>query len=77
MKAPRSLRFIYNNEVNTSTNVNEYIVDGKGETQRRSMFDTELLKIVFELRYGLQTASNVIYFSAIRRGYLRIARLEL
>ncbi len=75
MHTPRSLRFVYNDEIRYKTNVNEYLVGTTGNQQRNSIYNTEAHDVSFILREAKQIAANEAIIASERRNNLKLARL--
>lgn len=75
MKTRNNLRFLYNDEIKTPTNVNEYIVNAKGEYERKSLMETGKDKLALSLRSAVQITNNVLIVPSERRNDLRLVKI--
>ncbi len=58
LKTPKSLKFIFNDEVKYENTVSEYVLKGDGSFDRNSILNTKNKKMRLLFRKGLQVASN-------------------
>lgn len=75
MHTPRSLRFVYNDEIRYKTTINEYLVGTTGNQERNSIYNTETHDVSLLLREGKQIAANEAIIASERRSNLKLARL--
>lgn len=76
MRGGNSLRFLYNDEVKSDTNVNEYLVLGTGQSKRKSLFNTEEKEVYLLFRYAIQISASEFLVPSERRGELRLVRFS-
>lgn len=75
MHTPRSLRFVYNDEIRYKTTINEYLVGTTGNQERNSIYNTEAHDVSLLLREAKQVAANEAIIASERRSNLKLARL--
>lgn len=76
-KTRGSLRFLYNDEVKMPTNVQEYSLNGKGQSERRSLFSTADEKLFLEFKQALQTGASEVFVPSTGRNQFRLVRIRL
>ncbi len=72
MENPRSLRFLFNDEIRFENTVSEYVVNGRGEFDRNSLFHTRDLNLRLRFRDGIQVAANEMVLPSEHRNRLRL-----
>ena len=72
MENPRSLRFLFNDEIRFENTVSEYVVNGRGEFDRNSLFHTRDLNLRLRFRDGVQVAANEMILPSEHRNRLRL-----
>ncbi len=75
LKSKNNLRFIFNEEIKSDANVNEYIVLADGRIKRKSLFNVEEHRLAIQLRKGIQIAHNQFIVPSERKGDLKIVKL--
>ena len=75
MENPRSLRFLFNDEIRFENTVSEYIVNGRGEFDRNSLFHTRDLDLRLRFRDGVQVAANEMILPSEHRNKLRLVKV--
>ncbi len=75
VKTPRSLRFLFNDEIRYENTVSEYILKSSGEYDRNSVLSTDDQKIRLRFRDALQVSSNEIIIPSELRNKLKLVRL--
>ena len=76
MENPSSLRFIFNDEIRFENTVSEYVVNGRGEFDRNSLFNTRDLQLRLRFRDGVQTAGNEVVLPSEHRNKLRLVKMS-
>ena len=75
-KTKNALRVLYNDQISLETNLNEYVVTGKGENVRNSLLNTaQIDKIRLRVRDALQTDFNTVFVPAHTRNGLKFVKL--
>jgi len=75
MENPRSLRFLFNDEIRFENTVSEYVVNGRGEFDRNSLFHTRDLDLRLRFRDGIQVAANEMILPSEHRNKLRLVKM--
>ncbi|NJC27358.1 hypothetical protein [Neolewinella antarctica] len=75
MENPRSLRFLFNDEIRFENTVSEYVVNGRGEFDRNSLFNTRDLNLRLRFRDGVQVAGNEVIMPSEHRNKLRLVKM--
>jgi|AntRauTorckE5430_2_1112549.scaffolds.fasta_scaffold07263_2 hypothetical protein len=75
MENPRSLRFLFNDEIRFENTVSEYVVNGRGEFDRNSLFNTRDLELRLRFRDGVQVAANEMVLPSEHRNRLRLVKM--
>lgn len=75
LESPRRLRFLFNDEIRFENTVSEYVLDGRGEFDRNSLFHTRDLQLKLRFRDGVQVAANEVVIPSERRNKLRLVTL--
>jgi hypothetical protein len=75
MENPRSLRFLFNDEIRFENTVSEYVVNGRGEFDRNSLFHTRDLDLRLRFRDGVQVAANEMVLPSEHRNRLRLVKM--
>lgn len=75
MENPRSLRFLFNDEIRFENTVSEYVVNGRGEFDRNSLFHTRDLDLRLRFRDGVQVAANEMILPSEHRNKLRLVKM--
>ena len=70
------LRFLFNDEINYENTVSEYIINGLGNYDRKSLFSTVNLDLRLRFRAALQIASNSVIIPSEKRNHLKLVKLE-
>ena len=75
MTNPRSLRFLFNDDIRLENTVSEYVVNGRGEFDRNSLFNTRDLDLRLRFRDGVQVAANELILPSEHRNKLRLVKM--
>jgi len=75
LENPRSLRFLFNDEIRFENTVSEYVVNGRGEFDRNSLFNTRDLDLRLRFRDGIQVAANEVILPSEHRNKLRLVKM--
>lgn len=75
LENPRSLRFLFNDEIRFENTVSEYVVNGRGEFDRNSLFNTRDLDLQLRFRDGVQVAANEMILPSEHRNRLRLVKV--
>lgn len=75
LKTPKNLRFLFNDEIKYENTVSEYIVNGSGNFDRKSVLNTENQQIRLRFRDALQTSANELIIPSERRNRLKLVKV--
>lgn len=75
LESPRNLRFLFNDEIRFENTVSEYVLDGRGELDRNSLFSTRDLELKLRFRDGIQVAANEVIIPSELRNRLRLVTM--
>jgi hypothetical protein len=75
MRSPSSLRFLFNDEIRFENTVSEYVMNGRGEFDRNSLFHTRDLNLRLRFRDGIQVAGNEVILPSEHRNKLRLVKM--
>ncbi len=75
-KTPTQLRFLFNDEIRPENTVTEYIINGNGNLDRRSVLNTQNLKLRLRFRDAVQVDFNEVVIPSERRNRLRLVKIE-
>ncbi len=75
-KNPTQLRFLFNDEIRPENTVSEYILNGNGKLDRRSVLNTQNLKLRLRFRDAVQVDFNEVVIPSERRNRLRLVKIE-
>ena len=75
MESPSSLRFLFNDEIRFENTVSEYVMNGRGEFDRNSLFNTRDLNLRLRFRDGVQVAANELVMPSEHRNKLRLVKM--
>ena len=74
-KTPKQLRLVYNDEVRNEGIVSEYLVQGSGKTDRKSVLNTEDQDLKLRLKESLQVSHNEIIVPSELKSKLKLVRV--
>jgi hypothetical protein len=75
-KTPTNLRLLFNDEIRYENTVSEYVVNGLGEFERKSLLSTENLDLRLRFRGALQVSAQELIVPSERRNRLRLVKLQ-
>jgi hypothetical protein len=75
-KNPKEIRFLFNDEIRPENTVSEYILNGNGTLDRRSVLNTQNLKLRLRFRDAVQVDFNEVVIPSERRNRLRLVKIE-
>ncbi|MGB1217048.1 MAG: hypothetical protein ACPG5P_04185, partial [Saprospiraceae bacterium] len=76
MKTPSDVRFLYNDEIKNNTSVSEYIMNRKGDTERKNVLDTDGYNLKLLFKNGRQINSKDILIPSIKKRTLKLVRIR-
>lgn len=75
-KNPTNLRLLFNDEIKYENTVSEYVVNGSGDFERKSLLNTENLELKLRFRDALQVSATEIIVVSERRNRLKLVKLQ-
>jgi hypothetical protein len=75
VKTPSSLRFQFNDEVERATTVSEYVLNGIGENERHTIFNTEGQNVSLRFRDAMQVAANEVIVPSDDRRRVKLVKI--
>ncbi len=75
MESPSRLRFLFNDEIRFENTVSEYVLNGRGEFDRNSLFNTRDLSLRLRFRDGVQVSANELVMPSEHRNRLRLVKM--
>lgn len=75
-KSPTNLRLLFNDEIKYENTVSEYVVNGMGEFERKSLLSTENLELKLRFRDAMQVNANEMIIASERRNRLKLVKLK-
>lgn len=75
-RTPNALRFLFNDEIKPENTVSEYVVAATGNVDRRSILNTQNLKLRLRFRDAVQVDFDEVVVPSERRNRLRLVKIE-
>lgn len=75
LKTRRNLRFLYNDEIKQENIVNEYIVTGTGEPDRKNIMNTAGAELMLVMKNAIQISADEVIIPSERRRQLKLVKL--
>ena len=75
VKTPSALRFQFNDEIERATTVSEYVLNGIGENERHTIFNTEGQNVSLRFRDAMQVAANEVIVPSDDRRRVRLVKI--
>lgn len=75
-KTPERLRFLFNDEIKQENTVGGYEVNGKGYTERKTIFNTDYQRLKLRFRDGLQLSNDECIVPSERNNRLSLVRIK-
>lgn len=75
LKTRSNLRFLYNDEIKQENSVNEYIVTGVGEPDRKNIMNTAGAELMLVMKNALQISADEVIIPSERRRQLKLVKL--
>lgn len=75
LKTRSNLRFLYNDEIKQENVVNEYIVTGVGEPDRKNIMNTSGAELMLVMKNALQISADEVIIPSERRRQLKLVKL--
>ena len=76
VKTPSALRFLFNDEIERSTTVSEYVLNGNGQTERHAIMNTEGQDINLRFRDALQVSANEVIVPSDDRRRVKLVKIQ-
>ena len=75
-KTPSNLRFLFNDEIRYENTVSEYVLNGVGAYERKSLLSTANLDLRLRFRDAMQVSAQELIVPSERRNRLRLVKLQ-
>jgi hypothetical protein len=75
-KTTASLRFLFNDAIERSTIVSEYVLNGKGEGERHAIMNTDGQDLYLRLRDALQISANEVIVPSDDRRRVKLVKIQ-
>ena len=75
-KTPSSLRVLFNDDVERSTTVSEYVLDAKGQTEHHTIYNTDGHDVNLRFKDALQISSKEINIPSDDRRRLKLVKVQ-
>lgn len=75
-RTPEQIHFLFNDEIKNNNTVSEYIMNGLGQYDRKSLFNTTHLEIKLRLTAAYQVNTNRLLIPSERRNRLKLVRMD-
>jgi hypothetical protein len=76
VKTPSALRFLFNDEVDRSTTVSEYVLDGKGQSEHHTIFNTSGQNVSLRFRDAMQVGAGEVIVPSDDRRRLKMIKIQ-
>lgn len=76
MKQSNNLRFIFNDEIQYSNTISQYILSSDGKAERKSMFNTNFKKLKLMFKNGKQISTNTCLIPCTYKNKVRYLKIE-
>lgn len=75
-KTPTALRFLFNDEVERSTTVSEFVLNGAGEGERHAIMNTQGQDLFLRFRDAMQISANEIIVPSDDKRRVRLVKIQ-
>lgn len=75
-KNPSRLRLVYNDEISSENTVSEYVVQGDGKYQRKSVLSTEYVRLQLRFKDAVQVGPSAFIVPSQRALRLNLVKIE-
>lgn len=75
-KNPSRLRLVYNDEISSENTVSEYVVQGNGKYQRKSVLSTEYVRLQLRFKDAVQVSPSAFIVPSQRALRLNLVKIE-
>jgi hypothetical protein len=76
LKNKTGLRFLYNDEIKSGGNVNEYLMQTDGTAQRRNIFNSEKQNLQLVISEAKQVSANALVLPSLVRNKLQMVEIQ-
>lgn len=76
VKTPSSLRFLFNDEIERSTTVSEYLLNGNGQSERHAIMNTEGQDVTLRFRDAVQVSANEVIVPSDDRRRVKLVKIQ-
>ncbi|MFZ1751614.1 MAG: hypothetical protein WAU01_15555 [Saprospiraceae bacterium] len=75
-KTPSRIRLIYNDEIKNNNTVSEYVMNPKGEAERKSVLSTEYQNLKLRFRNAIQVGSSSLIIPSEKTWKLNMVKID-
>ncbi|MBL7818756.1 MAG: hypothetical protein JNL70_27400 [Saprospiraceae bacterium] len=75
-KTPSALRFLFNDEIERSTTVSEFVLNGAGEGERHAIMNTQGQELYLRFKDALQVAANEIVVPSDDKRRVKLVKIQ-
>lgn len=75
-KTPAAIRFLFNDEVERSTTVSEFVLNGAGEGERHAIMNTQGQELMLRFHDATQTGANEIIVPSDDKRRVRLVKIQ-
>lgn len=76
VKTPSALRFLFNDEIERSTTVSEYLLTGTGQSERHAIMNTQGQDINLRFRDAIQVSANEVIVPSDDRRRVKLVKIQ-
>ena len=76
VKTPSALRFLFNDEVERSTTVSEYVLNGIGQSERHAIMNTAGQDVNLRFRDAMQVSANEVVVPSDDRRKVKLVKIQ-
>jgi hypothetical protein len=76
VKTPSALRFLFNDEIERSTTVSEYLLTGTGQAERHAIMNTEGQDVNLRFRDAMQISANEVIVPSDDRRRVKLVKIQ-
>ena len=75
-KTPAAIRFLFNDEVERSTTVSEFVLNGAGEGERHAIMNTQGQDLMLRFHDATQTGANEIIVPSDDKRRVKLVKIQ-
>jgi hypothetical protein len=75
-KTPAAIRFLFNDEIDRSTTVSEFILNGAGEGERHTIMNTQGQELYLRFKDAMQTGANEIVVPSDDKRRVKLVKIQ-